>query len=720
MATDKKSVRASAKRGARGGFAEAIEGMGLTGPEVVEMYRTMYLSRRLDDREIAMKRQNQIYFQISGAGHELPLVCAGKLLKPSHDYFFAYYRDRALMLSLGMTPEEVLYQAVGAEADPNSGGRQMPCHWGHRELNIVTKSSCTGTQFLHATGSAQVRQIVEAVAALQAEEIPVASDEVMYVSSGDGTTSEGEFWESLNTACNLKLPVLYLIEDNGYAISVPVEVQTAGGSISKLVSGFPDLFIVEADGCDLLSAYPAIRSAVEHVRSRKGPALVHVHVIRPYSHSLSDSEDLYRTKEEREAEASRDPLRTLAEQLVSSGLLGEAELVTLKAEVDERVRAAADHALAAARPAPATVLQHIYSEEVDPTTEAFSTEPSFSGAEGTMVDLLNAALHSEMARDPRIVVFGEDVADVSREEHLGQLKGKGGVFKVTHGLQSAFGSERVFNSPLAEANIIGRAIGMAARGLKPVVEIQFFDYIWPAYMQLRNELANFRWRSNGTWKAPVVVRVPIGGYLKGGAPYHSQSGEVLFTHVPGLRVVMPSTALDANGLLRTAMRSDDPVMFLEPKHLYRQTYNKSRDPGSDYMIPFGKAKVVRPGSDVTVITYGSLVQRTVKAAMDLAHADGIETEVIDLRSLAPYDWEAIAASVKKTNKVIVAHEDHISFGYGAEIAARIADELFEYLDGPVKRVASMDTFVAYEPGLEDVILPQVEDLAAAIRDLHAY
>jgi 2-oxoisovalerate dehydrogenase E1 component len=720
MATDKKSVRASTKRGARGGFAEAIEGMGLTGPEVVEMYRTMYLSRRLDDREIAMKRQNQIYFQISGAGHELPLVCAGKLLKPSHDYFFAYYRDRALMLSLGMTPEEVLYQAVGAEADPNSGGRQMPCHWGHRELNIVTKSSCTGTQFLHATGSAQVRQIVEAVAALQAEEIPVASDEVMYVSSGDGTTSEGEFWESLNTACNLKLPVLYLIEDNGYAISVPVEVQTAGGSISKLVSGFPDLFIVEADGCDLLSAYPAIRSAVEHVRSRKGPALVHVHVIRPYSHSLSDSEDLYRTKEEREAEASRDPLRTLAEQLVSSGLLGEAELVTLKAEVDERVRAAADHALAAARPAPATVLQHIYSEEVDPTTEAFSTEPSFSGAEGTMVDLLNAALHSEMARDPRIVVFGEDVADVSREEHLGQLKGKGGVFKVTHGLQSAFGSERVFNSPLAEANIIGRAIGMAARGLKPVVEIQFFDYIWPAYMQLRNELANFRWRSNGTWKAPVVVRVPIGGYLKGGAPYHSQSGEVLFTHVPGLRVVMPSTALDANGLLRTAMRSDDPVMFLEPKHLYRQTYNKSRDPGSDYMIPFGKAKVVRPGSDVTVITYGSLVQRTVKAAMDLAHADGIETEVIDLRSLAPYDWEAIAASVKKTNKVIVAHEDHISFGYGAEIAARIADELFEYLDGPVKRVASMDTFVAYEPGLEDVILPQVEDLAAAIRDLHAY
>lgn len=720
MAVTKNAKKQDTTAGSSAGFAAEAAKLGLSAQTVVGMYRTMYTSRRLDDREIAMKRQNQIYFQISGAGHEVPLVCAGHLLRPSYDYFFPYYRDRALMLALGMTPEEVLYQAVGAEADPNSGGRQMPCHWGHRPLHVVTKSSCTGTQFLQAAGAAQVGSIVDAVAALSDGSIPSHSDEVMYVSSGDGTTSQGEFWESLNSACMLKLPVLYMIEDNGYAISVPVEAQTAGGSISALVASFPDLYIEEVDGCDLLASYAAVERAVNYVRERKGPAMVHAHVIRPYSHSLSDSDELYRPAEELAADLLRDPIVTVAKKLVESGMLTEAELATLKSEVDAKVLAAADTAMAAARPGTETVLHHMYSPTVDPTSEAFATEPQFSGIEGTMVDLINNCLQSEMARDPRIVVFGEDVADVSRVANVGKVKGKGGVFKATHGLQTRHGGDRVFNSPLAEANIIGRAIGMAARGLKPVVEIQFFDYIWPAYMQLRNELSNFRWRSNGTWSAPVVVRVPIGGYLKGGAPYHSQSGEVLFTHIPGLRVVMPSNAQDAAGLLRTAIRCDDPVMFLEPKHLYRQTYNKSQDPGDDYMIPFGKARTVRSGSDLTVITYGCLVQRAFKAAQDVAESEGIEVEVIDLRSLAPYDWEAIRASVMRTNKVIVAHEDHMSFGYGAEIAARISDELFEYLDGPVRRVAGMDTFVAYEPSLEDVILPQTDDLARAMRELHAY
>jgi 2-oxoisovalerate dehydrogenase E1 component len=717
------------------GLRRDVVAGGLSAAELIEFYRLMYLSRRTDDREILLKRQQKIFFQISCAGHEAILVAAGMALKPGYDWFFPYYRDRAICLALGQTVEEQLLQAVGAAEDRQSGGRQMPSHWTSPKLHIVSPSSSTATQCLHAVGCAEAgRYFTQHPNAAQKpdpavfdyrqmKDVTFQPDEVTYVSIGEGSTSQGEFWESLNTASNRRLPVLYVVEDNGYAISTPVEANTPGGNISRLVANFPNFHFSEVDGTDPIASYEAMTAAAAYCRAGNGPALVHAHVVRPYSHSLSDDEAQYRSREEIDADALRDPIAKMQVWLMEKGILDQTGLDALHRDVDEEIQRATDVALAARPAQPDGIFVQQYSEELKPTDARFAAEPAgTAGDERTMLDLINACLRDEMRRDERVVVFGEDVADATRDEPLrkGRLKGKGGVFKVTAGLQKEFGADRVFNSPLAEANITGRAIGMAVRGMKPVVEIQFFDYIWPAMHQMRNEMSVLRWRSNGTFTCPMVMRVPAGGYLTGGSIYHSQSGESLFTHTPGVRVVMPSDALDAIGLLRTAIRCDDPVLFLEHKNLYRSVYGRAVYPGPEYTIPFGKAKIVRAGKDLTVVTYGALVPRALEAARRMQQEKGIDVEILDLRTLSPYDWDAIVESVRKTSRVLVAHEDMQSWGYGAEIAARIGDELFHDLDAPVRRVAGLDSFVAYQPICEDVILPQAGRIFEAMAELAAF
>jgi len=692
---------------------------GLRRDELLAVHRTMLLSRKLDDKEIQLKNQSQIFFQISGAGHEAVLVAASFTLKSGYDWFLPYYRDRALCLRLGVTPYEMLLASVGARDDPASGGRQMPSHWGHTAYNIVSGSSPTGTQVLHAVGAAEAGVIYSRVPQIPDRESRFHADELTYVSLGEGATSEGEFWEALNTACTKRLPLLFLVEDNGYAISVPVEVQTPGGDISRIVRSFPGLHVDSIDGTDFFASLRAMRTATDYVRARKGPALVHARVIRPYSHSLSDDEKLYKPQSEREAEARRDPIARFAEFLKESGLATDEDLSAMLADVEREVNEAALKALAAPKPPKSSAQLWVYSPDVDPASAAFDTPAAHEGKPDTMVAAINRTLKDEMARDARIVVFGEDVADASKKEALPLVPGKGGVFKLTHGLQRLYGDDRVFNAPLAEANIVGRAIGMAARKLKPVVEIQFFDYIWPAMMQIRDEMTLMRYRSGNTWSCPVVIRVPIGGYLRGGGPYHSQSGESIFAHCPGIRIVYPSNAVDAAGLLRTSIRCDDPVLFLEHKHLYRQTYNKGEYPGKEFMIPFGRASLRREGEQVLLVTWGALVQRSLLAAQQ-AEKDHISVAVLDLRTIVPYDWDAIATHVKRTNRIVIAHEDQVMCGFGAELAARVGGELFEYLDAPVKRVGALNCPVAYNPDLEEAILPQSSDVLKAIRETARY
>ena len=683
---------------------------GIPVDELKADFATAWISWYLDDREIALQKQSRVFFQISGAGHEALLIGLGRQLRPGYDWFFPYYRDRALMLALGVTPEEILLQAVGSAADPASGGRQMSCHWGNARLNVVTQSSPTGSQCLPAVGCA------EAARYISRRQLPgcvAHGDELTYVSLGEGATSEGEFWESLNTACTLHLPVLYVVADNGFAISVP-SVDQSPAPISELVRGFRGLQVHALDGRDYFEVRAQAAAIVAEVRAGVGPALIHATVTRPYSHSSQDTQSKYRSPEELAEEASHDPLVLMERALIDGGVLNADEVGAIKEEARQTVLAAARRAIAAPRPDPSTIYENVVAlPAVDPDAEAADDG---TGEVVALGEAIKRTLHEQMDEDERIRVFGEDVAD-AREAVLANVEGKGGVFGTTSGLQRRFGLARCYNTPLAEANIVGRAVGQGLRGLRPVPEVQFFDYIWPAMHQIKSEAATIRWRSNGAFTCPMVLRVPIGGYVTGGAIWHSQSGESIFTHIPGLTVVMPSRAADAVGLLRTALQAEDPILFLEHKHLLRQPYTRDPFPSRGFQIPFGRGRIAVEGDDLTIVTWGALVEKSRQAAATLAAEDGSSVQVIDLRSLLPWDHELVATEVARTGRLLVVHEDVLTSGFGAEVAAWVGEHCFADLDAPIRRVAAADTHVAYEPTLAQAILPQVSDVVTAARDL---
>lgn len=667
--------------------------IGLDRDRLIDAYRTMYTARKTDDKILLLLKQGKVFFHIGGSGHEAAQVGTAFALKPGYDWAYPYYRDLAFSLGFGYTVEEIFLEALHRAKGPSSGGFAMPFHYGHKRWRIVAQSSPTGTQYLQAVGTA-----------LSA--VKEGSNEVVYVSSGEGATSEGEFYEAVNWAARGRLPVVFLIQDNAYAISVPKKEQHAGESICDIVSGYDGLNRFEVDGCDFLEVYKTASEAVARARRGEGPSLILAHTVRLLAHSSSDDQRKYRSEEDLARDRIRDPLPRLERFLIEQNLILADDLKKIQKEVLERIEEASDAAEAEPQQDGSNLLKHVYSPAIVVPRDGF-IEREHTGSKVVMVDAINHALAEEMERNPKMIMYGEDIAG-----------DKGGVFTATKGLTKKFGWERVFNSPLAEASIIGTAVGLALRGFKPVVEIQFGDYIWPAFMQLRNEVAMLRFRSNNEWSCPMVVRVAVGGYIHGGL-YHSQSIDGFFAHIPGLRVVMPSNAADAKGLLKTACRGDDPVIFCEHKGLYRASFASAQEPDAEYCLPFGLARIVRPGSDISIITWGMMVQRSLEAARKLEEED-IHVEVIDIRTLNPLDVDAVLDSVRKTGKVLIVHEDTITGGFGGEIAAIIAQEAFTHLDAPVQRVAAKDAPVPYGPALENVMLPQQSDILNALRRLAAF
>ncbi len=663
---------------------------GLTRTELLKSYRLMYMARSLDDKMMALLKQGRSVFHVGTSGHEAIQVALAYAMKPGSDWFYPYYRDLTFCLSLGVGPRDILLQFLSKKEDPASGARQMPMHFGDTTLRIVAQSSSTGTQFLQAVGTAM-------------GSVKKGTDEVVMVSAGDGTTSQGDFHEALNLAGREKLPVIFLIEDNHYAISVPVEQQTAG-SAYDIVAGYQNVQRYRVDGTDFLESYELSREVVQRTRNRQGPSVIVADVVRLLPHSSSDDQRKYKTEEQLAEEQKRDPIPKYLDLLQKEELATVVDLEEIRTDVKEEIERAVDWALEQPDPEKETATHYVYA--MDYKAPAL-LEPERTGEKVMMVDAINHALDEEMERNEQVLVFGQDVAD-----------NKGGVFTATKGLSTKYGEERCFNSPLAESTIIGTAIGLAIRGFKPVAEIQFGDYIWTAMMQLKNELATVRYRSNNYWSAPVVVRVPVGGYIHGGL-FHSQSIDGIFSHIPGLRIAFPSNAADAKGLLKTAIRHPDPVLFFEQKGMYRQQFAAAPEPGANYVLPFGHARVVRDGRDLTIVAWGSLVQKSVEAARELEE-EGISVEIIDVRTLNPLDTETIFQSVRKTNKVIIAHEANLTGGFGGEIASQIADECFTWLDGPVRRIAAKDSHIPFSWILEQEVLPSTADVKRAVKELVAF
>ena len=662
---------------------------GFTKTQILDVFRKMALSRRLDEKMLILLRQGKSFFHIGASGHEAAQLAAAVLIRPGEDWSYPYYRDGAYCIGLGMTAREQLLCFLSRADDPNSGGRQMPQHYGHKDLRIVSQSSPTGTQFLQAVGTAIARKMEE-------------TKDVVYVSSGEGTTSQGDFHEALNWASNAKAPVIFHIQDNEYAISTHKSEQTAD-SVYTMTAGFKNLSRYDVDGTNFFETNLAFKQAVERARRGKGPSLIVSNVVRLLPHSSSDDQRKYRTPKALEEDRKRDPLTILEDQCIREKLISAKEIEKIRTEVKAQVDADTEWAEGQEHPDGDTALDHIYSGDMP------MNEPSFDAVADkvVIVDAINHALKEEMARNDKMVIYGQDIADP-----------KGGVFTATKGLSDEFGKDRVFNSPLAESSIVGTAVGMAVAGYKPVVEIQFGDYIWTAMMQLRNEVSTLRYRSNNAWKCPLVVRVPVGGYVHG-ALYHSQSIDGYFIHMPGIYLAYPSNAADAKGLLKMACRMDDPVIYMEHKGLYRQGYAATEEPGEDYALPFGKGRIVCQGNELTIVTWGAMVQKSVEGIKSLALADGV-VEIIDLRTLNPLDLDMIEASLEKTGKVLVIYEDNLTNGPGAEISALIADRFFEFLDGPVRRVAAKDSPVPFNWFLEEKILPQTEDVSIAIQELLEY